>query len=90
MSEQRTNAWVIEEFGGPETFERTEIDRPTPDDDEVLLRVEASSVNPVDYKIRRGDLPEFAPEFPAVLGCDVAGVVEEVGDDVEAFESGDE
>jgi hypothetical protein len=46
--------------------------------------------HPVDYKIRRGDLPEFAPDSPRVLGWDTAGDAETVGDEVEGFEAGDE
>ncbi|UPV73126.1 zinc-binding dehydrogenase [Halorussus limi] len=84
------HAVAIEEFGDPEVFEDREFDRPDPGPEEALVRVEASSVNPVEYKIRAGDLPPFAPDFPAVLGCDAAGVVEAVGDDVTAFEAGDE
>ncbi|NHN57895.1 zinc-binding dehydrogenase [Halorussus rarus] len=83
-------AVVIEEFGDPDVFEDRELDRPDPDPNEVLVRVAASSVNPVEYKIRRGDLPPFAPDFPAVLGCDASGVVASVGGDVEDFEEGDE
>ncbi|MFC4357489.1 zinc-dependent alcohol dehydrogenase family protein [Halobium salinum] len=90
MNGHSMDAWVVEEYGGPDAFERTEVDRPTPGPEEVLLRVRASSVNPVDAKIRRGDLPAFAPDSPRILGCDVAGVVEAVGDDVTAFEAGDE
>ncbi|ADJ15183.1 zinc-binding dehydrogenase [Halalkalicoccus jeotgali] len=83
-------ARVIEEFGEPAVFETREIETPEPGPGEVRIAVAASSVNPVDYKIRRGDLPPFAPEFPAVLGCDVAGTVDAVGDGVTAFEPGDE
>ena len=83
-------AHAVEEYGDPDAF--TEIERPVPDPgpEEIRVEVVASSVNPVDYKIRRGDIPEFAPEFPATLGCDVAGVVDAVGDDVDRFEAGDE
>nr|WP_217920489.1 zinc-binding dehydrogenase [Halolamina sp. CBA1230] len=83
-------AHVVEEHGGPDEF--TEIERPVPDPgpEEIRVEVVASSVNPVDYKIRRGDIPDFAPEFPATLGCDVSGVVDAVGDDVQRFEAGDE
>ncbi|WP_238398111.1 zinc-binding dehydrogenase [Halorussus salinus] len=87
---ERMHAVAIEEFGDPTVFEDREFDRPDPDAEEVLVHVEASSVNPVEYKIRRGDLPPFAPDFPAIVGCDAAGVVESVGDDVTAFEEGDE
>ena len=83
-------ARVIDEFGEPDVFETREIETPEPGATEVRVAVEASSVNPVDYKIRGGDLPEFAPEFPAVIHCDVAGVVDTVGDEVERFEPGDE
>ncbi|ESP89965.1 Zn-dependent oxidoreductase, NADPH:quinone reductase [Candidatus Halobonum tyrrellensis G22] len=83
-------AYVIEEYGDPNVFERTSVEVPDPGPEEVRVDVAASSVNPVDYKIRRGDLPDFAPELPARLGCDVSGVVDAVGDDVDAFEAGDE
>lgn len=83
-------ARVIDEFGEPDLFETREIETPEPGSTEIRIAVEASSMNPVDYKIRRGDLPEFAPEFPAIIQCDVAGVVDAVGDEVEAFEPGDE
>jgi NADPH2:quinone reductase len=55
----------------------------------VLVRVSACSVNPADYKIRSAG-PPIAPELPAVLGMDVAGVIEAVGDGVEDFRPGDE
>lgn len=82
-------AQVIEKFGGPEVFEEREIDRPGVRAGHVLIRVEATSVNPVDYKIRVGSVPA-GPEFPAVLHGDVAGVVEEVGEGVSGFSAGDE
>jgi NADPH2:quinone reductase len=85
-----TTAYVIEEYGDPDVFTERTVDVPDPGPDELRVSVVASSVNPVDYKIRRGDLPDLAPEFPATLGCDVSGVVEAVGTDVERFETGDE
>jgi NADPH2:quinone reductase len=83
-------AHVIEEFGDPDVFTEASVEVPEPDDTEIRVDVTASSLNPVDYKIRRGDLPNFAPPFPATLHCDVSGVVDEVGAEVEAFEPGDE
>lgn len=83
-------AHVIEEFGEPDVFTETTIDVPEPDPDEVRVEVVASSVNPVDYKIRQGAIPDFAPELPATLHCDVSGVVDEVGANVTRFEEGDE
>jgi NADPH2:quinone reductase len=51
----------------------------------VLIRVAATSVNPVDFKIRAGVVKDIAPDFPAVLHGDVAGVIEIVGEGVNAF-----
>jgi len=82
-------ALVIERHGGPEVFEERELDKPEARAGHVLIRVEATSVNPVDYKIRDGSVPA-GPEFPAILHGDVAGVVEEVGEGVTGFSTGDE
>jgi NADPH2:quinone reductase len=87
---QSMKAMVVREFGGPEVFEQREIPRPSPKTGQVLVRVKASSVNPVDTKIRSGMLAAIAPEAPTVLGCDMAGVVEECGAGVTAFAPGDE
>lgn len=83
------NAWVIDGFGGPEVFERREQPVPEINDREVLVRVRATSVNPVDYKIRRGDAEVVCPPRPATLHGDVAGIVESVGADVTVFDAGD-
>ena len=82
-------AWVIDDFGGPEIFERRTIDVPELHPHKVLVRVHATSVNPVDYKIRRGDAEPLCPPRPATLHGDVAGIVEAVGEDVTAFSEGD-
>lgn len=82
-------AMIIRGFGGPELFEAAELADPVPAAGQVLVRRHATSVNPVDYKVRQNG-PPFAPELPAVLGCDVAGTVEAVGDGVTAFAPGDE
>jgi NADPH2:quinone reductase len=87
---QTMPAIVLREFGGPEVLQLREIPRPVPGAGQILVRVKASSVNPVDTKIRSGMLAAIAPEAPAVLGCDVAGVVEECGSDVREFSPGDE
>lgn len=83
-------AFVIESYGDPDVFERTTREVPEPAADELRVDVAASSLNPVDYKIRQGEIPDFTPEFPATLHCDVSGVVDAVGEDVEQFEPGDE
>jgi NADPH:quinone reductase len=81
-------AQLLTAFGGPENFELTEIPKPEISPGKLLIRVAATSVNPVDIKIR-GGLP-IAPTLPAVLGCDVAGVVDAVGPGIIGFAPGDE
>lgn len=83
-------AMVVNEFGGPEVFELAEIGKPTPGDNQLLIEVKASSVNPVDYKTRDGRTGFLAPIKPAVLHPDCAGVVTELGPGVEDFSIGDE
>lgn len=83
-------AHVVREFGDPDAFERAELPRPTVEPNAVLVGVEATSVNPVDYKIRSGAAAGIAPDFPAVLHGDVAGTVVAVGSGVTDFEPGDE
>jgi len=80
---------IIEQFGLPSVMQL--IDQPTPDpgDDEVLVRVKAASVNPVDIQTRRGDYKD-AIALPARLGVDCAGVIEKVGKGVLGFQIGDE
>ncbi len=82
-------AVVIKEFGGPEVFEEREVSTPRPQANEVLVKVYATSINPVDYKIRQsGTWAGITP--PAIIGYDVSGVVEAVGADVKDFRVGDE
>ncbi|HMD57667.1 MAG TPA: NADP-dependent oxidoreductase [Solirubrobacteraceae bacterium] len=78
-------AIVMHETGGPEVLRLEEVDRPEPGDGEVLVRVHDASVNPIDWKFRRGLMPK---ELPAILGNDMAGMVEESR--TEAFSKGDE
>lgn len=82
-------AMILTGFGGPEVFRQEEVPRPEPRAHEVLVKVHATSVNPVDYKIRRaGSWAGVKP--PAVIGYDVSGVVEAVGQAVRDFRVGDE
>lgn len=71
-------------------FVSTEIEKPTPKEGEVLIKIHASGVNPIDNKIRIGVSPYASPVLPAVLGTDLAGVVEAVGKNVTDFKVGDE
>jgi len=82
-------AMIIREFGGPERFELAELERPLPGAGQILVRVRATSVNPVDFKIRKAGAWAQVP-MPAILGYDAAGVVEEVGAGVTTLKVGDE
>ncbi len=89
-------AMVSTKYGPPDVLELTEVERPTPKHDEVLLKVHAASVNPADWHLLRGT-PYIArlqlglrrPK-ERVLGCDVAGRVEAVGKNVTMLRPGDE
>lgn len=80
----------ITQFGSFTVFEAADVPVPQVLPNHVLIQVLATSVNPVDYKIRQGAVPDIAPDFPAVLHGDVAGVVEAIGEGVTAFKPGDE
>lgn len=81
----------IHEFGGPEVLELDDIAIPQPAVDELLIKVYATSVNPVDWKIREGQRKDkFPGKLPLTLGWDVSGVVEKTGDKVSNFKIGDE
>ena len=75
-----SNAIVISEFGGPEVLQWREVQAPTPQQGEVLIRVRAAGVGPTDLHIRAGHLAAVFPQRPGdVLGFEAAGVVEAVG-----------
>jgi NADPH:quinone reductase len=81
-------AMVLEEFGSP--LVPREVTKPVPGPGEVLVRIHASGVNPLDTKIRAGVAGHARAQLPAVLGMDLAGVVEETGPGVDGFRAGDE
>lgn len=80
---------ALTQFGDADVFQ--EINLPTPEvtPGHVLIKVMATSVNPLDYKLRKGIFPNLIPAFPAILHGDVAGVVEAVGEGVTRFAVGD-
>lgn len=83
-------AIVIEQYGGIEELKEREVERPQINDDQVLLEIHATSINPIDWKLREGYLKEMLPfEFPIILGWDAAGVVVEKGSNVTKFDVGD-
>src|SRR5207244_2788606 len=83
-------AFTLDSFDSPPRL-RDDMPEPRPADNELLVRVQASSVNPVDAAIAGGVLKEMAEhDFPVTLGRDLAGVVERVGRDVSRYQIGDE
>ena len=101
MDEATMRAAVQTRFGGPEVVHVAQLPKPVPKRDELLIRVHASTVSIADHRLRARDLPKglwfFGPlslgvtrPRKPVLGMDVAGVVEAVGDDVTRFAPGDE
>src|SRR5437899_9667250 len=91
---QTMKAIRIHNYGGPEVLHYEDAPRPDPKADEVLVRVHAAGVNPIDWKVREGHMKDFWPhKFPLILGWDVSGTVEEVGPGPAAagrFKIGDE
>ena len=81
----------IHKYGGREVLRYEVAPRPKPQAGEVLVRVHAAGVNPIDWKVREGEMKDFWPhKFPLILGWDLSGLVEEVGPGVSRFKTGDE
>jgi NADPH:quinone reductase-like Zn-dependent oxidoreductase len=77
-------------YGGPDVLVLEEVPRPQAGAGEVLIRVYAASVNPIDWKVRAGHVKDLLPHrLPLIPGWDASGVVEAVGPDVTAFKMGD-
>ncbi len=81
-------AYIVEEPGGE--FHRVELRRPTLKPNHVLVKIQASGINPLDTKIRAGKAGHAQQPLPAVLGLDMAGIVEEVAPNITTFKPGDE
>jgi NADPH:quinone reductase-like Zn-dependent oxidoreductase len=89
-------AWTYAEYGGPEVLTSTEIDTPIPGPGQVGIAVEVAGLNPADWHFMRGE-PKLvravagfgAPKAPAIIGSDVAGTVDAIGDGVDGFAIGD-
>jgi NADPH:quinone reductase-like Zn-dependent oxidoreductase len=82
-------AVVINAYGNENVLNYVDVERPEPKADEVLVKVHAAAVNPVDWKIRNGMGEQFGLKLPLILGGDIAGTVEAMGDGVENFQQGD-
>ena len=84
-------AVVVHQYGGPEVRKFEDYPDPVPGPGEVLVRVAAASVNPIDYKRRAGLTKDFYPlKFPGLIGVDMAGTVVKIGPGVEDFSAGDQ
>ena len=84
-------AIVVHKYGGPEVLKFEDYPDPAPGAGEVLVRVAAASVNPLDYKRRAGLTDNYYPiHFPGLIGVDMAGTVVKIGPEVEGFTVGDQ
>lgn len=81
-------AVCIHSFGGPEVLMDERVARPQPAAKEVMVRVKAAGVNPVDWKIREGNMGNCP--FPCLMGIDFSGTIEAIGPQVENFQVGDD
>jgi NADPH:quinone reductase-like Zn-dependent oxidoreductase len=84
-------AVVVHQYGGPEVLRFEDYPDPVAGSGEVLVRVAATSVNPIDYKRRAGLTKDFYPlQFPGLIGVDMSGTVAKIGPGVEGFSVGDQ
>ena len=91
MTTQTINAIQVHDYGDADQLKLEQIPQPEPREGEVLVRLHAAGVNPVDWKIRSGWMKDFRPmAFPYVPGADLAGVVAKVGSGVTAWQPGQE
>jgi NADPH:quinone reductase-like Zn-dependent oxidoreductase len=80
----------IHDYGGPEVLRYEDVPRPSPAADELLIRVHAVGVNPVDWKLRSGQARKHLElPMPAILGGDISGIIEQTGSAVDGFKPGD-
>ena len=83
-------AVVLHEYGPAKNLVLEEVEAPKPGPGEVLVHIHAAGLNPIDWKIRSGAMAKmFSIDFPAILGYDMAGTVQEVGEDVTGLAPGD-
>lgn len=82
-------AIVIHEYGDENVLKFEEVEKPSPQADEVLVKIKIAAVNPVDWKIRDGLGEAFGLKLPLIPGCEISGTVEEAGANVGKFQTGD-
>jgi len=87
---EKMQAIVLDRYGGPETLQMETVARPEPAEDEILIRVIAASINPVDVAIRSGKYADyFHTTLPLIPGMDISGVVEKTGSKIAQVKKGD-
>ncbi|MGO3182061.1 MAG: NADP-dependent oxidoreductase [Aequorivita sp.] len=82
-------AVLIKEYGDENVLNYTDVEQPQPKEDEILVKIHAAAINPVDLKIRNGKGEKFGMKLPIILGADFAGTVEEVGNKIKKFKKED-
>lgn len=83
-------AIVIENYGGKEELKEIQVENPKASKEQVVVEVKATSINPIDWKLREGYLQQMMDfQFPIILGWDVAGVISEIGEGVTDWKVGD-
>jgi NADPH:quinone reductase-like Zn-dependent oxidoreductase len=80
---------IINEYGNEDVVNYVDVERPAPNKDEVLVKVHFAGVNPVDWKIRGGLGERLGLKLPIMLGGEIAGTIEQTGDEVRDFKEGD-
>ena len=82
---------IYNNYGGSEVMSLVDVEQPNPTKDELLIEVKAASINPVDWKLRLGEMKMMTgKEMPRAMGCDFAGIVKKIGSDVTNIKVGDE
>jgi NADPH:quinone reductase-like Zn-dependent oxidoreductase len=88
--EKIMKAKTIRHYGGPEVLTLEEVGRPEPGEHEIIIRVRAAGVNPIDWKVREGEMKESGfHQLPLIPGWDVAGEIDQIGEGVTRFAVGD-
>jgi NADPH:quinone reductase len=82
-------AIVMNSTGGPDVLTVSEIEKPEPKELEILVKLKSAGINPLDWKMRKKGT-RYPEKMPAILGCDGAGIVDEVGPEVTKFKVGQE
>ena len=82
-------AMLMTTTGGPDVLKLNEIEKPVPKKQEILVKLKGAGINPVDWKMRKKGT-RYPDKMPAILGCDGAGIVEDVGADAKKLKIGQE